>query len=754
MSRRKPARRSHRPRSPDASSPSAGRRSAVLLPAGFILSYWVLYFGAPIPAGEATLTRLDYVLHALIFERSEVVDDWFGTDGNWAVSDRLPILALAAATLLVAQAAGRLLLDAMGLSSIFSRGERFVFAIACGLGLVSHYVLAVGLAGLLQSRWAYAVPACLVTAWAVTTHPTALLRAVSARRWSARRAHKPTADASATRCPLRPLIWLAVPFGVVTIAGGLLPPLHFDVREYHAQVPKEFFQQGRITFLPYNVYGNMPLAAETLGLPAMAVTGDWWIGTLVGKTLIAAFAPLVAVALWSAGKRFFTPEAGTVAAVCAVSTPWIARVSNLGLNEGAVGFFGGLALYAAALSIRHSQAPPGSAGKCRPSPIPENEQERADPAAGTSPPKRPSKLAPAGRLILLAGLMAGWAAACKYPALLFVVGPLLGLLLLQHRQRWRGVLAFLLGVALTAGPWLGKNAVLAGNPVYPLLHAVFGGQTRTAELDARWRNAHRPPNFAVTDLGKRLADFAWRSLWMSPIAAPLACLAALSRFRRAALWLGLYLLVVFSLWWLLTHRLDRFLVPVLPVLAMLAGIGATWNDQRNWQRVLLLVVLIGCGVSFTLIAGPVGGYTKFLAPLDQLRTDPQRVNRWHLWLNEQVEPPGGVLLVGDAQVFDLEVPTWYHTTFDPCPLEVWSDGGRSAALHKQLAGRKIRYVYIHWPEIARYRSPGNYGYTDFVTRRRVQGFVEAGVLFPPEPAGEGRLGEVYRVRPLPGDDLR
>ena len=58
----------------------------------------------------------------------------------------------------------------------------------------------------------------------------------------------------------------------------MLPPLDFDVCEYHLQAPKEFFQQGRITFLPHNVYANMALGTEMLSLLAMVVAGDWWWG--------------------------------------------------------------------------------------------------------------------------------------------------------------------------------------------------------------------------------------------------------------------------------------------------------------------------------------------------------------------------------------------------------------------------------------------------------------------------------------------
>ena len=68
-----------------------------------------------------------------------------------------------------------------------------------------------------------------------------------------------------------------MPFVLAILLAGMLPPLDFDVREYHLQAPKEFFQQGRVTFLPHNVYANMALGTEMLSLLAMIVSaiGGW-----------------------------------------------------------------------------------------------------------------------------------------------------------------------------------------------------------------------------------------------------------------------------------------------------------------------------------------------------------------------------------------------------------------------------------------------------------------------------------------------
>ncbi len=45
-------------------------------------------------------------------------------------------------------------------------------------------------------------------------------------------------------------------------------------------------------------------------------------------------------------------------------------------------------------------------------------------------------------------------------------------------------------------------------------------------------------------------------------------------------------------WWLLTHRLDRFWLPILPVLAVLAGLGADWIRRRGWTIVLGVIVAV------------------------------------------------------------------------------------------------------------------------------------------------------------------
>ena len=63
----------------------------------------------------------------------------------------------------------------------------------------------------------------------------------------------------------------------------------------------------------------------------------------------------------------------------------------------------------------------------------------------------------------------------------------------------------------------------------------------------------------------------------------------------------------------------------------------------------------------------------------------------------------------------------------------------------------MTHVYVDWSEIDRYRSPGNYGFTAFVTPGRLAEWVGSDVLEPPIRLGPRQ--ELYRVRPEPPGGL-
>jgi hypothetical protein len=305
---------------------------------------------------------------------------------------------------------------------------------------------------------------------------------------------------------------------------------------------------------------------------------------------------------------------------------------------------------------------------------------------------------------------------------------------------------FLLAAALGCGLWFAKNWALTGNPAYPLLYGAFGDKTHTwtPQKNEQWNRVHRPHDFSLKAAGTDAARVVLTSEWLSPLVMPLAVLALLvPARRRLSLVLFTYVGFVILTWWLFTHRIDRFWIPALPVAALLAGAGACWSGDSAWRRLLVGMLVLGAAANFLMVTSVAGGDMRYFVRLDRLRHDPVRLDPWHQYFNTHARD-GRVLVVGDAQVFDLEVPILYSTCFDDTRFERWVKGRTADEVRAAFAREGVTHIYVHWGEIARYRSPGNYGFTEFVQPAVFDWLVEQDVL-ERLPVIEGHPGRGYRV---------
>lgn len=650
---------------------------------------------------------------------------------------RLDLLATAAGVFLGAWGLGRCVLCGLRVQSELSGAEQFALSGGVGLSLWSLSTLGLGLAGLLSR------PLFLVLLAAAGAAGLATLRRAPL---AAGRSPSGSAASPAVRWTA---LALCAPFVLAMLLGAMLPPTDFDVKEYHLQGPKEHWLAGRVAFLPHNVYTSFPFLTEMLSLSAMVVRGDWRRGALAGQVVLMSFAILSACGVWAVVHRLLATDsrkgdirgtadilpatAAWLGVIVFLSTPWVYRLSIIAYVEGGLACYVILTLLSFLITRRDG--------------------------------------ATAGRQVWLTGLLAGSAAACKYPGVVSVVIPVGAAVLVRAARsprpgepRWRAAaidgLLYAAGVLVAFGPWLAKNLWETGNPVYPLLWDLFGGVSFDAETNVRWKAAHAPPwhlwrdpLLIPFDLWDRLLDVAGRSDWQSPLLFGLAPLLLLSWERRrfAAVWgWGVWM---FLTWCWLTHRIDRFWVPLLPLGAVLAGAGGAalaarlrrWRDSTVtlgpwlvtglWGLILSGLVLFNLGYITTGLCG-FSGYLLDEAVARRIAAGQAVKLLESAGLNRQ----GKVLFVGEAAVFDADFPYLYNTVFDDSIFEQWcavpvagrprGEWGLRPAddIRGALAAAGVTHVCVHWKEILRYRLPGSYGFTDFVHPRRFEALCEAGVL--------------------------
>ena len=751
---------------------------------GWLIAVAAIYGGIVWFSSETLQNNSEYSRRDLWIAVPDLLGEYFSFTENsnepvrpsgWLYfPERLDLLAGAGLILLFSWGWGYLIVDQLypcptresgaGLASPLPYAEqgtdleRLYWSLVTGIAAWGTLTLLLGLCGVMWSG----------VFWCLGVGPV-LLSVM--RCWSA----KQRADKGVRSTPA---IWsglgvacaiVIAPFLLAMLLGALQPPNDFDVKEYHLEGAKEFSLRGQVEMLPHNVYTSFPFLTEMLCLSGMILRGDWFRGALVGQAVLAAFAPLTALGLFVAARRWLGTAAGWFAVLVHLTCPWIYRISIIAYAEGGLACFLFATFFAALRSMEATDA------------------------------------RSARRWTILTGLLAGASAACKYPAVLTVVIPLGALVVGRalwpvrpgslapegrtgKRDRPALRLAFLytVGVLATFGPWLGKNLCETGNPVYPLLYSVFGGADWDEASNAKWKAGHPLPLKDITGVGwvardtrDRLWDVFLGSDWQSALYLSLAVAAVFAIWRsnrsvglspreivasrdawakahatngtRVLLLAVAYSLWLFLTWQFLTHRLDRFWVPMLPLLSLLAGAGlaALWEaveefmPNRSGEVYAVLRGVIAVPVfsvvlfNLALATSPLGGNNSYLMEMQALR-ELAKTPCIAFVESLQLAPTDKVLFVGEAAMFDAAFPYEYNTVFDHSIFERDCSEGlpNTLATNQHLRSAKeildtwhergITHIVVNWSEILRYRT--TYRYTDFVHPSRFQALVESGVL--------------------------
>jgi hypothetical protein len=734
----------------------------------WLVVFLAVYFSQPLPNnGNIIRWELWPALPFAVLDAIDPPQEPGSPPRGWAYFGKRWTLIGTAFTLYAgAFGAGMLLIACIPTAGWHGSEEQF-FVLLLGLAVESLLILLLGLAGALSATLLHTcIFALALLGIFVYGHRVSRGTAAGLRR---------DGELGVRHALQWTILLMMLPFLLGMLFGSLSPSTDFDVNEYHLGGPKEWFLAGRITFLEHNIYTSFPFLTEMLLLGGMVVHGDWFEGALAGQLVLMLFAPITALGVYCIGRRWFSPLAGSIGALVYLSTPWVFRMSIIAYAEGGLTAYTGGAIVAGLLAIQRIRERPES------------------PTAADLVPRD------AWPLILLTGLCAGGAMASKYTGLVMAVAPWAGILTLLAFLRgqrmaatldpkslptaWRlrpvmfTAMVYFAGVFALVGPWLVKNLVETGNPVYPLGYSVFGGRDLDDELAAKWRRGHaRPSAGSVTgearDLFVKVFDVAAVNDWTSPLVfafAPLAFLWPGDRRRVFTLW-GLTAWL-FLCWWLFTHHLDRFWLPLLPAACALAGIGAAAVchgcvsragashavNPRTADTAVAHTLRVGCyAVVVTLAVGWIYslgfcstglvGYNAGLTDLNYARDFAARITGPEIaWINAAIDegtlPADTKLLcVGEAELFHARFPYVYNTVFDRSILEEWcgEPGNRPAGerrlrpadeIRQTFAAHGITHVFVNWAEIVRYRQ--SYGYTDFAHPSRFTALREMDVLGEP-----------------------
>jgi hypothetical protein len=433
-------------------------------------------------------------------------------------------------------------------------------------------------------------------------------------------------------------LWL-LPIAVLTVdcICALLPPgllwgdepNGYDVVEYHLQVPREWYELGRIVPLTHNVFSYFPFNVEMHYLLAMAARHGPWAGMYLAQLMHVGFIALAVVAVYALIAEH-SRAAATVAAVVMAMTPWCGLLGAVAYDEGGMLLWGTLAI---GLLLRGN--------------------------------------------VLLAGLMAGFACGAKWTAVPIVLIAAPFAAGLMRVVRWRSILLYGVIALLTVSPWLIRNEWWVRNPVFPELTGIFGSGHWSDTQVERWHEAHLPRADQQSVAGRMaalrdqvLVDWRYGFLLL-----PVAVVAAVLTWRdRRSVAIAMMAVALAVFWIFFTHLQSRFFVFVVPLDALLIGTAAV-KRPILFSITGAVIGIVGIGLlmrkvdsvdarTFSLIGIPK------LDGLTPLGETPPAEN-------------ASVVLIGDAKAFEYSTPSdklFYRTVFDvdakpnQTVLDAWASG--------------------------------------------------------------------------------
>lgn len=374
---------------------------------------------------------------------SAFAEQW---EGGWAFPvDAAMGLVTVTALWLAAAGWGLWLLRVTGAdASLPSPWQQMALGLLCGWVFLGTGALFLGLAGLCNRTalglWVLAVAAWGTQGWTpffrrLIRHPTAVSE-LSLSGWVMLGAG---------------LVYLiAVPY-------ALTPSIQSDELRYHLAAPATWLALGRIEYLPNQAFSNFPFLVEMLFMIALALQGAEG-AHMVHLAFLESCAVLIALLAWllirettPRGPRIDDgpgPGTRTLAGLAGVAFAAIPTATILAcwsfVDIATCAYFLAMA-YVGGLMLVSRRPPPA----------------------------------------WMMGVMAGGAMGTKYSMIpLCIAVALCFMPLLAAARGVASLRSFMpaLGLALVlVAPWLVRNALWTGNPVYPLAYSVFGGEDWSAQ---------------------------------------------------------------------------------------------------------------------------------------------------------------------------------------------------------------------------------------------------------------------------------
>ncbi|MBA7510164.1 hypothetical protein ES705_02139 [subsurface metagenome] len=567
--------------------------------------------------------------------------------------------------------------------------EEVVFSVGLGFGILAYATFFLGILGLLYTSLFYGL--------VIVIFVFAISEMIKSRRQIKKTnpAAPPGTRFSFVYLPI--LILLGI-FVTVNFIMSFTPELFYDSLVCHLGVPNYYVIKHKILEMPYRVSSHYPSNMQMLYTMALLLKEEG-----LPKLLHFSSGILCLGAIFSFSKRYLNHHVGIIACAIFYSIPILAMNSWVAGNDITLSYFFILSIYALInyFSLETSSVNNGRGFKW----------------------------------FILSAIFSGIAMGSKYTSVFTFFGIVVLIFCYEYFKMkkkipkvTKQILIFSVIVVAIMSPWLIKNMIHTGNPVYPVLYKWFGGENLIVRSDS------------IT-MPKGLQSLKLKEFFLSPwtltmkgqdsmtFIGPMFLLFApfvflIKKKRNIINYLILSFVFSYILWGMGTFK-YRYLLPAFSALSIVIAYGLVTLCEKIPKylgKLIPIVFAIFLGTNLCSILMIMHfSYNPFNV-LTGLETRdhylsltrpgyPYPSYKAYKYINENLPLDAKIMIIGEAKIHYIKRDFISNNVHNLTPVVEWTKMSKNGdELYKKIREEKITHILINTFEATRTIS---YGYLNW-----------------------------------------
>ncbi|MFA5778932.1 MAG: glycosyltransferase family 39 protein [Elusimicrobiota bacterium] len=473
-------------------------------------------------------------------------------------------------------------------------------------------------------------------------------------------------------------------FFAVSFVGALTPPTFYDSMVYHLAIPLQYVKNHRIIEIESNIFSNFPQNIEMLYTMAIILCDD-----ILANLIHFVFFPLLTFSIYGFLREKYDGKMSIFASLIFAITPAIVMLASGTYVDLGLTFY----LFLSFISLMKWME--------------------------TS----------LNKWLVLSGLLCGFSLGIKYTA---GISAIIFILIIFHtavskrENIFSKIILFVSSAFLVFLPWLVKNYIFTGNPVFPFY--IFGNAPDYIQKYLSHVSQHGTSGIAdflnlPWNITMEGIKFGGGFDIIGPFYLVFLPVLFLITKTDKLVKISFAYLILYFFFWSISAKVLRFLIPIFPVAAIVFS-GCIFkfikesNLIKNIVKIILSAIIISDFAVLLFIQNFVSPLPQLFGNItkdDYLSSKVLNPNNFYpavKFMNETFDANSKTLFVGEARNYYTNFNAVSSSPFDP---DVFTDLANDSKTAEELLIKlqNTGFTNIFWSQMEYERLKNGFRPNDF-----------------------------------------